>query len=150
MQPEDLASDMATLATEAVEQARAYGVELDFSENSLADLEDILDGVFQKIPPGVREALGKGESDPTLLEHVMLWGSYFGEVARRAFEGKWRPNPEPGGMPALLIGNESLEPHARVFDHLIHGHLKRLTEYYLQVRERLMPPTADKLVSIKL
>ncbi|MBZ5533371.1 MAG: hypothetical protein LAO20_18235 [Acidobacteriia bacterium] len=110
-------------AQKAVEQARDLHAQLDFTENSLLDLETILDRVAQNLPlpgspapagatsstgaPSSGSATSAGSasasaSSDVLTEICKTWGCYLGEVVRRRFGGEWSIETYPGKQFATL------------------------------------------------
>ena len=61
-------------AEQAVQQARDRNAQLDYSENSLVEVEAILSQLAQQ--------MNNGSSPEELAEVCKTWGSYFGEVVR--------------------------------------------------------------------
>src|ERR1043166_9544237 len=69
-------------AEQAVLIAREFNATLDYSENSLMELESIVAQLALDLPPN-------GAPGEALTEMCKMWGSYFGEVVRRRFGGDW-------------------------------------------------------------
>ena len=82
-------------AHKAVIIAREFNARLDYSENSLMELEGILSQLALDLPPG-------GPSTDELTEMCKMWGCYFGEVVRRRFGGDWSIDTYPGKQFATL------------------------------------------------
>ena len=82
-------------AQKAVEQAREFHAQLDFSENSLLDLETILDRLANE------QSVSHPSAD-ALTEICKTWGCYLGEVVRRRFGGEWSIETYPGKQFATL------------------------------------------------
>lgn len=117
-------------ANEAVVIARGrYGMRLDFAPASVATLESLL------------ETLAAVDLD----FQARLWGSYFGEVLRRRWDGGWVLAPYPGGqseavVPTLDVRGSRLWPTMKVYRRLTLGAAEDLTTFYRMVEERLGPP----------
>ncbi|HEY4679562.1 MAG TPA: hypothetical protein VIJ01_20540, partial [Candidatus Angelobacter sp.] len=77
-----------TYAQKAVIIAREFNTRLDYSENSLMELEGILSQLALDLPPG-------GPATDELAEMCKMWGCYFGEVVRRRFGGDWSIDTYP-------------------------------------------------------
>jgi hypothetical protein len=121
-----LAEMMSAYADEAVRVAwNDHRQRLDFSESSVEILEQILEG---------QAAAG-------LEFQTRLWGSYFGEVIRRRFDGEWELAQHPSGgvaaVPALLIRGSRLYPLIKIYRRLTMGEGENLSDFYKMVAGRL-------------
>jgi hypothetical protein len=78
---------MQRVAEDAVIAAKEkFGINLDFTENSLQNLEIILQQAHEQY----RQAASNVCSPNIPIENtVMVWGSFFGEVIRHCKEGDW-------------------------------------------------------------
>jgi hypothetical protein len=127
-----LAEMMSAYAEEAVRVAwNDHRQRLDLSEASVDQLEQILDG----------------QSAEDLDFQTRLWGSYFGEVIRRRYNGEWELSQYPGGgvavVPTLLIRGSRLYPLLKVYRRLTLGEAENLSAFYKMVAARLdQPPPA--------
>src|SRR5436305_13472092 len=96
----------------AVEMAREFKATLDYTENSVMDIEAILAQFAQDL------ASGKPPADE-MDEMCKLWGCYLGEVVRRRFGGEWGIETYPGKEFATLtinVGGNQLIPSMTI-DH---------------------------------
>jgi hypothetical protein len=122
---------MEGYANGAVELAKSeYRQKLDFSAESVNDLDDILVLVAE---------------DPNIdLDYESrLWGSYLGEVLRRRYAGGWEMTPYPGGavaVPAVEVRGSRLFPLMKVYRRLTMGDEEDLRSFYTMVTERLGNP----------
>jgi hypothetical protein len=126
-----LAEMMSAYAEEAVRVAwNDHRQRLDLSEASVDQLEQILDG----------------QSAEDLDFQTRLWGSYFGEVIRRRYNGEWELSQYPGGgvavVPTLLIRGSRLYPLLKVYRRLTLGEAENLSAFYKMVAARLGQPPA--------
>lgn len=120
-------------AQKAVEAARRFSAQLDFSENSLMELEAILDQLARELPE-------TRPSPDDLTEICKTWGSYFGEVVRRRFGGDWSIETYPGKSFATLtlsIGGNKLFPSLKVHRRLTEGAEDNLWSFYTMVKAKL-------------
>jgi hypothetical protein len=73
-----------------------------------------------------------------------LWGSYFGEVLRRRWDGHWLLAPYPGqtesAVPTLDLRGSRLWPTMKVYRRLTLGPAESLSSFYAMVEQRLGPP----------
>lgn len=121
-------------AEEAVASARKFHAQLDFSENSLMELETILAQL-------AHNALGDD-----LSETCKIWGSYLGEVVRRRFGGEWSIETYPGKQFATLtlnVNGNKLFPSIKVHRRLTEGDGENVWEFYRMVKARLEKAKAN-------
>jgi hypothetical protein len=134
MESHDSVSAMAdAYAEQAVVIAREFKARLDYSENSLMALEDIVGKLAQDLPPN-------GAPSDELTEMCKLWGSYFGEVVRRRFGGDWSIETYPGKQFATLtlnVAGTKLFPSMKVHRRLTAGESDNLWSFYKMVKARL-------------
>jgi hypothetical protein len=122
-------------AQKAVEQAREFHAQLDFSENSLLDLETILD----------RLASEQSVSHPSgddLTEICKTWGCYLGEVVRRRFGGEWSIETYPGKQFATLtltVQGSKIFPSVKIHRRLtqISADADNVWAFFKMVKQRL-------------
>jgi hypothetical protein len=120
-------------AEQAVEKARAFDTQLDYSENSLMEVEVILAQL-------AGEAQGEATSPETVGETCKIWGSYLGEVVRRRFGGEWSVETYPGKQFATLtlsIGGNKLFPTMKVHRRLTQGEDDNVWSFYKMIKARL-------------
>lgn len=119
-------------ASEAVVVARRlHRVFLDYSPGSVDPLERLLDG----------------QAAVDLDFQSRLWGSYFGEVLRRRWNGAWLLAPYPGSreqtseagsvIPTLEIAGSRLWPTIKIYRRLTIGAAENLSSFYRLVEQRL-------------
>jgi hypothetical protein len=134
MDTHDSVSAMAdAYAERAVAIARDFNARLDYSENSLMELEGILAQLALDLPPG-------GPSSDDLTEMCKLWGSYFGEVVRRRFGGDWSIETYPGKQFATLtlsVAGNKLFPSMKIHRRLTAGETDNVWSFYKMVKAKL-------------
>jgi hypothetical protein len=119
-------------AEEAVLVAREqHRVLLDFTPASVEALERLVDG----------------QAAVDLDFQSRLWGSYFGEVLRRRWNGLWLLAPYPGSresgnqassvVPTLDVAGSRLWPTMKVYRRLTLGAAENLSTFYTLVEKRL-------------
>jgi hypothetical protein len=104
---------------------------LDFTPTSVPALERLLDG----------------QAAVDLDFQSRLWGSYFGEVLRRRWNGIWVLAPYPGNrelagkadsvIPTLDVAGSRLWPTMKVYRRLTQGAAESLSTFYDLVEKRL-------------
>jgi hypothetical protein len=120
-------------AQQAVTFGRDFNAQLDYSENSLMELESILGALCREMP-------GKKPPDDELSEVCKVWGSYLGEVVRRRFGGEWSIETCPGKQFATLTLNvhgNKLFPSIKVHRRLTQGDGDNVWAFYRKVKEKL-------------
>jgi hypothetical protein len=124
-------------AEQAVQKAREFNTQLDYSENSLMEVEVILAQLARQSPEG--DAAG---------ETCKMWGSYLGEVVRRRFGGEWSVETYPGKQFATLtlsIGGNKLFPTMKVHRRLTQGEDENVWVFYKMIKERLESAPGNKV-----
>jgi len=128
-------------AQKAVIIAREFNASLDYSENSLMELEGILAQLALDLPPG-------GPSSDDLTEMCKMWGSYFGEVVRRRFGGDWSIETYPGKQFATLtltVAGNRLFPSMKIHRRLTGGEADNVWSFYKMVRAKLETTAGTKI-----
>jgi acyl-CoA reductase-like NAD-dependent aldehyde dehydrogenase len=146
----DLDAMIADYAQAAVDTARAMNVALDYSEQSLEQVEQVLARLHDELrdmriaqaasAAVSTEAAPAAPSDNQISEMCRLWGSYFGEVVRRRWGGEWSVETYPGGnfaTLALTVTAGKLFPSMKVYRRLTEGDGDNLWRFYQTVRARL-------------
>ena len=129
-------------AAQAVAAARKFGAELDYGEDSVREVEDILARLAQSSSGGAQESLD---------ETCKMWGSYLGEVVRRRFGGTWSIETYPGKHFATLtlsVGGSKLFPSMKVHRRLTQGDGESIWTFYEMVKARLgaLPRSGGELI----
>jgi hypothetical protein len=120
-------------ARRAVQEAHRFTAELDYSENSLMELETILEQLAQKAP-------SSAVTSDELSEICKTWGSYFGEVVRRRFGGEWSIETYPGKSFATLtlsINGNKIFPSMKIHRRLAQGESENIWSFYQMVKMKL-------------
>jgi hypothetical protein len=127
-EPINVNSQMKQIADNAVTAARdKFGVTLDFTENSLEQLEVLLQQAHQ----GYKSASSSGNSPNTPIENtVRVWGSYFGEVIRRSLGGDWIASQKEV---ILQLGSRRLDPLGQVRCRIVEGQQNNLQRYFQEL-----------------
>lgn len=120
-------------ARKAVKAGAELSAALDFTENSLMELETVLDRLSHDI------ASAEPSSDE-LTEVCKIWGSYFGEVIRLRFGGDWSIETYPGKQFATLtltVTGNKLFPSMKIHRRLVQGAGENIWSFYKMVKARL-------------
>ena len=133
METHDSVSTMAgAYAEQAVRIAREFNATLDYTENSLMELETIVARLALDLP--------NGAPAEELAEMCKMWGSYLGEVVRRRFGGDWSIDTYPGKQFATLtltVAGNRLFPSMKVHRRLTAGDADNLWTFYKMVKAKL-------------
>lgn len=132
---DSVAEMAAAYAEQAVKTALGLKVNLDYSENSVMELEGVVD----------RDAPAEGEE---MSEACKMWGSYLGEVVRRRFGGDWSIETYPGKDFATLtlsVGGAKLFPTMKIHRRLTRGPDDNLWGFYKLVKARLENASGGKI-----
>ncbi len=137
---------MESYAQDAVKFAHEFQARLDFSEESLKDVEMIL-GRLKDPAAGARGAAKTLAPEPQEIETLCkVWGGYLGEVVRRKFGGDWELSPYPGFqavVPALNIHGSKLFPQMKVYRRLTETTDENIWTFYEMIRKRLSTPKVN-------
>lgn len=130
----DVAEEMQDYAEAAVAMARdKFKTALDFSEESLQEVERILGILHKDVPKNwLTRLLRLGPSPEELWHMAYVWGGYVGEVIRRRWGGEWTTqsalSPEP--VITLRVTGTEIWPPMRVFKRLTQGSEDNVWHYY--------------------
>lgn len=118
---QDLGAAMSAAAQDAVDHARkAHGINLDYSESSIQDVEKIL-GEFHELYEGrgfFGRLLNRGPTLSDLRLGAMMFGGYIGEVLRKAINGKWQLSEK---VPAVSNDKGTVFPVDKAFKRMENG-----------------------------
>ena len=140
MENEDLGAMMQAYAEQAVAAAREYKVRLDYSEESLQQVEIILERLHNSIPGGTPGgAASAAPSDAETEDLCKVWGGYLGEVVRRRWGGEWVLEIYPGGnvlTVALSVLGGTVFPSMKIYRRLSQGAAENVWSFYCMMRDR--------------
>lgn len=132
MEIHDSVNAMAgAFAEKAVRKALEFNTQLDYSENSLMDVEIILAELAAKSSAASGDEVG---------EICKTWGCYLGEVVRRRFGGEWSVETYPGKQFATLtlsVGANKLFPTMKIHRRLTQGEDDSIWSFYKMVKVKL-------------
>ncbi len=126
---------MEVFAIDAVHAARSsHGVELDYSSDSVRDLDQILERANQTLRM----------PEDTFFAFPDMWGGYLGEVIRRKWGGQWLiPSDGPfKDQICLAVRGETISPPMQVLRRVTNGDEANLPSY-LAALERLFSSKTD-------
>ena len=141
MDPQEINKMMLDYAQEAVKMGREqFHVELDYSEHSLEQVEEIMGDLSSAMPDSA--------TDDTIDHMCKAWGGYFGEVVRRRFGGEWEIDYYPGQhylIVTLNVAGSKLFPSMKVNRRLVDGESENLWEFYQKIKQRLEAKPGGKI-----
>jgi hypothetical protein len=130
---DQLATQAAAFAAAASAQS---GEQLDFSPESLATLDNLLDQWLH-----FAEVYG-GEKPLDLSPYAASVAAYAGTVLQRALDGEWVVPAEPGSQPYLRFGDTlNIDVLSIVEQSLARSQRLSLWETYLALKRRLATRT---------
>lgn len=122
----DVLGMMQMYANDAVTLASRMQSELDYSEQSLEVVEEILGKYHSSITDEVtEEQIG-------LMS--LTWGGYIGEVMRRKFDGVWTMEKE---LIKLVIKGTDCYPMGAAFMRIKSGEDSSIVDYYNSIKNGL-------------
>ena len=141
MEHENLGAMMQAYAEQAVAAARQFQVELDYSEESLQQVEAILGGLQSG-------AASAAPSDAEAEDLCKVWGGYLGEVVRRRWGGEWVLGNYPGGnvlTVALSTPGGTVFPSMKIYRRLNQGATENVWLFYCMMRDRFRTQPQGKV-----
>ncbi len=120
---------MEHYAREAVSLAHEDHINLDYSEGSLRQVEELFDRFDLK---------GKDAEIDTLCR---LWGGYLGEVVRRHWGGEWTIEKYPAGdflVVTLNVNGSKIYPAMKIDRRLSKGKSEDVCLFYEMLKPRLV------------
>ena len=145
MAPQDLSEIMQSFAEQAVAAAaREHQIELDYSEESLKQVENILERLDAPLPGGA-SAAPSGVATEDLCK---MWGGYLGEVVRRRWGGEWVLETYPGGnvlTVALSVPGGTVFPSMKIYRRLSQGAGESVWTFYCMMRDRFRAQPGGKV-----
>ncbi|WP_052339902.1 hypothetical protein [Gorillibacterium massiliense] len=131
----------------AVEYAKSFGKNLDYSESSISDVEMILDYYSKELKPGffkslVRSITGNRPTANQTQSMAIIWGTYLGEVVRIHNSDKCNWYVEnvfgDGEVLHLQIGDIKAFPIDKVYKRLTNGPEDNVVSFYNVVKYKIL------------
>jgi hypothetical protein len=139
---DNIAEMMRAYAEQAVSAAREMNIALDYREESIEHLENILSQLYDQRPVFLGKA-APGEEDPAQKQidsMSRMWGGYFGEVIRRCWGGEWTLETYPGTVAPVVtidVDGAKIFPAMKVYRRLTNGASDDIAQFYQMVRAKL-------------
>ncbi|MCK9608313.1 MAG: hypothetical protein M0R33_17855 [Methylomonas sp.] len=127
---------MTAYAANAVNFAQSnFGVSLDFTVESMEQVEALANRLFHTRPKGfVAKLFRKQPSDNDVQDVCKMLGSYIGEVYRQNKGGEWQINHDLQAI-GLLDGETWIFPLAKVLKRITNGKKDDLKAYFAEIAE---------------
>lgn len=130
----DINADMKASADYAVKAARErFRQELDYSERSLAKLEQILEEIYWGFSHTTQEQGERG----LIFTTATIWGSYLGEYIRLKWGGTWIAK---GSDSIVSVNNNEFFPINLVYKKITNHPEYGVEDYVNEVKRVLVPP----------
>jgi hypothetical protein len=129
---------MSAFSLDAVDHAARLGVQLDYTEASLEQVEAILGKLEAELPKGLAKLYRKAPSQSDIETVAKLYGGYIGEVMRFEWRvGEWViPDDGPfAGALVLRYGDAQTSPPGKVFKRLTEGAGDNIFYYYQVLKQ---------------
>jgi hypothetical protein len=128
----DINNEMTKQAEYASTTAKEkFGCTLDFSEDSLVQLEALLDQAYQRFSQLAKEGKLRNE---VVQKTANVWGSYLGEVVRRKWGGTWSRKANDA---TLEIDGNDVSPIAFVYQRITRQPQYETLQFYADVTAKL-------------
>jgi len=130
----------------AIEYGKSFGKNLDYSETSIEDVEEILDFYSKDLNPGfvrslVRKVTGKKVTEKQLQSMSTVWGVYLGEVVRvhNSSNCNWYVEDVfgDGKVLHLQIGQLKAFPIDKVIKRLMNGPEDSIVSFYKVIKHKI-------------
>lgn len=135
--PDDMLADIQYLASRAVEHAQqTFGITLDYSPDSLRQVETILGNLYSTRPKNAFQRLFNRKNAPTpkqVISMATAYGSYVGEVIRKRWGGTWSAQSATFAEPTVTLHlgpTEEVYPLNKVQKRLVNGEEDSIWFYY--------------------
>ena len=137
---ETIASMMNDFAQDAVGFAQdQYQTNLDYSDQSIRDVEKILDILHHELPRTVSGDMTEEASMQDTVDAICnMFGGYIGEVIRREYGGEWKIETMASDHPmvCLQVKGNYIFPSAKVYKRLANGSGDDLWFYYEVIKQK--------------
>lgn len=128
---------MTKFAKQAVAFAKqGFKINLDFSDNSIKDLERILEIFYGSFTPG------QEPTEDELQNAAIIWGAYLGETLRRNYGGEWAVENE---ISVLKIANFKIFPPSKIYKRLTNGPEDNVAFYFDAFKSELIKASGKTL-----
>lgn len=137
---EDVSAMMAAYAEDAVAYAAKFKIKLDYSEDSILQLEKLCTLLHKAIPDNFfKRLLRKVPSEETIIGVSKMLGGYLGEVLIKHYSGHWEiENFMNEGTTIVLVSGEiKAFPVGKVYRRLKNGPEDNTFHFYGHIADEL-------------
>lgn len=135
MQINEIENIMKAYAEASINFGKVFGIMLDYSEESIEAVEEILNNYRKSLP---RNMLGrykkKLEKDEKTIQIAEILGGYIGEVIRKYIGGEWFIEDD---IVTLVINDTKIFPSVKVFKRIKNGSEDSVYFYYKTLKNGL-------------
>src|SRR5262249_44112181 len=124
---------MKAYSEDAIDLGNQMGNKLDYSEESLKHVEEILELYHQGIPKGLKKLFTKGPSDEQIAQMSKVWGGYIGEVIKKHLGGEWGLTSD-NAITLLLSDGSEIYPPSKANKRILHGPEDNIWHYYFLIK----------------
>lgn len=131
---------MEAYSQDAVEYAKRLKKDLDYSEESINEVEEICSLLHKAIPKNfLGKLFKKSPSEETILQMAKMLGGYIGEVIRKHYGGNWviEDLMNEGNVLFLNTGDMKTFPVSKVYKRLKNGPEDNVFYYYYAMTKDL-------------
>lgn len=124
---------MKAFAKDAVEFGQEYDKNLDYSEDSVKEIDNILEMVHRSLPIDFKtKIVNPGPSEQKLATISKIYGAYIGEVIQKHYGGKWSIE-----MNTIIftMGETKLFLPAKVYQRIKNGSEENVWYYYQLLKQ---------------
>jgi hypothetical protein len=141
--PTRVNTQIQQLAEEAVKAAaEKFGQLLDYTENSLASFEALLQQAHELYSS---KRSGQNIPEETIQITARAWGSYLGELMRRKWGGEW---VLAGSTVELTINGKNYSPIQQIFKRITIGQLYDTREYLANIASEMAEPKREEVTKV--
>jgi hypothetical protein len=141
--PTRVNTQIQQLAEEAVKAAaEKFGQSLDYTENSLASFEALLQQAHELYSS---KRSGQNIPEETIQITARAWGSYLGELMRRKWGGEW---VLAGSTVELTINGKNYSPIQQIFKRITIGQLYDTREYLANIASEMAEPKREEVTKV--
>jgi hypothetical protein len=136
----DVNDMMAAYAKDAVEYAAKFKRKLDYSEESIAELEKLCTFLYAAIPKTFfKKLFRKMPSDETIIGVSKMLGGYLGEVVIKHYGGHWEVENfmNEGNTIVLVSGEIKAFPVGKIYKRLKNGPEDNILHFYGHIADEL-------------
>jgi hypothetical protein len=140
----DVNDMMAAYAEDAVDYAKKLKITLDYSEESIQEVENICTMLYNDIPKSFFKRLIKQTpSEETIVQMSKMLGGYIGEVMIKHYGGSWDIEDfmNQGNTILVNIGELKTFPVSKVYKRLKNGPEDNVYYYYHVMTKELSRPS---------